>query len=389
MFLIDKPYISDFLIRTIKENNFPIVASSEAKELISDRTLNWIPEEEAIETCKNQSQPAIYSNSENTIQWVNKNLSFSDLPKKIMFFKNKIKFRELIKDIYPNYFYQGIKLSELEDLDIKSIEFPFIIKPSVGFFSMGVYKVENLEEWKIISRKIKNEVEITKFIYPKEVINLNKFIIEEFIHGEEYAIDCYFNKTGEPVILNILHHIFSSGKDVSDRVYSTSKKIIENYHIILEDFLKIIGNKLDLKNFPIHMEVRIDKEGKIIPIEINPLRFGGWCTTGDLSWYAYGINSYEYFFKGIKPDWNKILESKSGKIFSIIVLDNNSGVKENNIVSFDYDKLLEKFSKPMVLRKVNYLKYPVFGFVFVENSIDNKHELTHILNSNLQEFIKV
>jgi len=137
------------------------------------------------------------------------------------------------------------------------------------------------------------------------------------------------------------------------------------------------------------MEVRIDKEGKIIPIEINPLRFGGWCTTGDLSWYAYGINSYEYFFKGIKPDWNKILESKSGKIFSIIVLDNNSGVKENNIVSFDYDKLLEIFSKPMVLRKVNYLKYPVFGFVFVENSIDNKHELTHILNSNLQEFIKV
>jgi len=389
MFLLDKPYISDFLIQTIKKNNFPVVASSEAKELVSDRTLNWIPEEEAIENYKNQSQPAIYSNSENTIQWVNKNLSFSDLPKKIMFFKNKIKFRELIKDIYPNYFYQGIKLSELEDLDIKSIEFPFIIKPSVGFFSMGVYKVENLEEWKIISKKIINEVEITKSIYPKEVINLNKFIIEEFIHGEEYAIDCYFNKTGEPVILNILHHIFSSGKDVSDRVYSTSKKIIEKYHTILEDFLKIIGNKLDLKNFPIHMEVRIGKEGKIIPIEINPLRFGGWCTTGDLSWYAYGINSYEYFFKGIKPDWNKILESKSGKIFSIIVLDNNSGVKENNIVSFDYDKLLEKFSKPMVLRKVNYLKYPVFGFVFVENSIDNKHELTHILNSNLQEFIKV
>lgn len=389
MFLLDKPYISDFLIQTIKENNFPVVASSEAKELVSDITLNWIPEEEVIENCKNQSQPAIYSNSENTIQWVNKNLSFSDLPKKIMFFKNKIKFRELIKDIYPNYFYQGIKLSELEDLDIKSIEFPFIIKPSVGFFSMGVYKVENLEEWKIISKKIINEVEITKSIYPKEVINLNKFIIEEFIHGKEYAIDCYFNETGEPVILNILHHIFSSGKDVSDRVYSTSKKIIEKYHTILEDFLKIIGNKLDLKNFPIHMEVRIDKDGKIIPIEINPLRFGGWCTTGDLSWYAYGINSYEYFFKGIKPDWNKILESKAGKIFSIIVLDNNSGVKENNIVSFDYEKLLKKFSKPMVLRKVNCLKYPIFGFVFIENNIDNKHELTHILNSNLQEFIKV
>ena len=389
MFLLDKPYISDFLIQTIKKNNFPVIASDEAKDLISDKTLNWITKEEAIESYKNRSQPAIYSNSENAIHWVNKNLSFSDLPEKILFFKNKIKFRKLIKDIYPDYFYKGIMLSEIEDLDIESIKFPFIIKPAVGFFSMGVYKVENLEEWKIISKKIINEVKITKSIYPKEVIDFDDFIIEEYINGEEYAIDCYFNKNGEPVVLNILHHIFSSGKDVSDRVYSTSKEIIEMYVSKIETFLKILGKKLDLKNFPVHMEVRIDKNEKIIPIEVNPLRFGGWCTTGDLSWHAYGINSYEYFFKGIKPNWKKILESKSGKIFSIIVLDNNSGIKESEIVNFDYDKLLEKFSKPLVLRKVNYLEYPVFGFLFTENSTDNKHELTHILNSNLVDLIKV
>lgn len=338
---------------------------------------------------KNQSQSAIYSNSENAIHWINKNLSFSDLPEKILFFKNKIKFRKLIKDIYPDYFYQGIKLSEIGDLDNKSIKFPFIIKPAVGFFSMGVYKVDNFDEWKIISKNILDEVDGMKNLYPIEVINMDQFIIEEFIEGEEYAIDCYFNKEGEPIVLNILHHIFSSGKDVSDRVYSTSIEIIEKYISKIEDFLKIIGKKLNLKNFPIHMEVRINNNGKIIPIEVNPLRFGGWCTTGDLSWYAYGINSYEYFFKGIKPDWDKISTSKAGKIFSIIVLDNNSGIKESNIVSFNYEKILKKFTKPLVLRKVNYQEYPVFGFLFTENDIKNKHELTHILNSNLQEFIKV
>ncbi len=387
MFLLDKPYISDFLIKTIKKNNFPIIASAEAKDLISDKTLNWVTEEEAIAYFKNSSQPVIYSNSENAIHWVNKNLSFSDLPKKILFFKNKIKFRELIKDIYPRYFYKGIKLLEIEDLDSKSIKFPFIIKPAVGFFSMGVYKVESLAEWKTISKKIISEVEITKSIYPKEVINFNDFIIEEYINGEEYAIDCYFNKKGEPVVLNILHHIFSSGKDVSDRVYSTSKDIIEKYISKIEDFLRILGEKLDLKNFPVHMEVRIDKNEKIIPIEVNPLRFGGWCTTGDLSWHSYGINSYEYFIKEIKPNWDKILESKLGKTFSVIVLDNNSGIKESDIVSFNYEKLLKKFTKPLVLRKVNFMEYPVFGFLFVENNLSNKNELKSILTSNLKEYI--
>ena len=254
---------------------------------------------------------------------------------------------------------------------------------------MGVYKVDNFDEWKIISKKILDEVDGMKNLYPKEVLNLDHFIIEEFIEGEEYAVDCYFNRKGEPVVLNILHHIFSSGKDVSDRVYSTSKEIIEKYITNIEAFLKIIGKKLDLRNFPVHMEVRIDKEGKIIPIEINPLRFGGWCTTGDLSWYAYGINSYEYFFKQIKPNWNEILQSRSNKIFSIIVLDNNSGFKESEIVSFDYEKLLKIFSKPLVLRKVNFMEYPVFGFLFIENDLNNKNELNDILISNLREFIQI
>lgn len=387
MFLIDKPYVSDFLINTIKENNFKIVATSEAKQLISDETLNWVSEEDAIDFIKNHSNTPIYSNSENAIYWVNKNLKFSNLPDKVQFFKNKIKFRDLINDIFPNYFYKGITLKNIDNVDVEQLIFPFIIKPAVGFFSLGVHQVENKEEWKLVTKKIKSEVANIKTYYPKEVIDVEDFIIEEYIPGEEFAIDCYFNIKGEPVVLNILHHIFSSGKDVSDRVYSTSKEIIEKYIDKVEAFLKTIGKKLGLTNFPIHVEVRIDNSGKIIPIEVNPLRFGGWCTTGDLSWYAYGINSYAYFLKGIKPNWGKILKSKKDKKYSIVLLDNNSGIKEDNIESFDYDKLLKKFQIPLVLRKVNFREYPVFGFLFIETNTMNNEELSSILQSNLREFI--
>lgn len=62
--------------------------------------------------------------------------------------------------------------------------------------------------------------------YPQKVIDNSTYILEEFIHGEEYAIDAYYDENGKVVILNIMKHDFSSTSDVSDRLYYTSKEII-------------------------------------------------------------------------------------------------------------------------------------------------------------------
>lgn len=387
MILIDKPYVSDFLIETIKKNNFKIVATSEATKIILDKSLNWISEKEAIHLIKNNPTSPIYSNSENIISWVEQNLEFSKLPNQIQLFKNKITFRELVQDIFPNYFFKGVKFEDLDSISIDNLPFPFIIKPAIGFFSLGVHKVDKPQEWKEVLVKIKQEITQIKGFYPSEVLNTTNFIIEECIEGEEYAIDCYFNNKGEPIVLNILHHIFSSGKDVSDRIYTTSKEIIENNIDKIEKFLQIIGEKASLINFPVHVEVRIAKEGEIIPIEVNPLRFGGWCTTGDLSWYAYGINSYEYFLKGKKPQWEEILETRKDKKYSIILLDNNSGIDKNNISHFNYEQVLKDFENPLSLRKVNFNEYPIFGILFVETSLGNEQELDKILTSKLKKYI--
>ena len=238
MILIDQPFASDFLIKTIKENNFQIIETSIAKEMIDDCSLNWISENEAIDIYKNRADFPIYTNSENAIGWIEKNLPFSELPAKIQLFKNKIAFRELIKDAFPNYFFKGVKFEDLKTITEASIQFPLIIKPSVGFFSLAVYKVDNWEEWASTLPKIKTEIDSFKNMYPKEVVDATSFILEAYIEGEEHAIDCYFNEKGAVVILNILHHIFSSDKDVSDRVYSNSKEIFEMYYTEIEQFLQ-------------------------------------------------------------------------------------------------------------------------------------------------------
>jgi ATP-grasp domain len=277
----------------------------------------------------------------------------------------------------------------LENLDFNEFPLPFIIKPNVGFFSMGVYMITNLIDWENSVKSIKKENEQIKNLYPAEVLNTSTFIIEQCIEGDEYAVDAYFNEKGEPVILSILHHTFSSDSDVSDRVYTTSKKIIENNIEEFTDFLDKIGKLSSVKNFPVHLELRRDSDGIIIPIEVNPMRFGGWCTTADITFQAYGFNPYLYYYTQKKPDWDKILKNKEGKLFSIVVLDNSTGVDAKNILSFNYDKLLEIFETPMELRKLDFNRYPVFGFLFTETREDNFNGLKKILDSDLSEFITI
>ncbi len=387
MFLIDHPFISGFLIDTIRNNNFKIIATDVAKELIQDDTLAWVEENEAISLLKKNPQISIYSNSENALAWIDENFGDSELSSQLKTLKDKVKFRELIKDLFPNFYFKQISIEDISQLSANDIRFPFVIKPAIGFFSIGVHIVENEKDW--IKAKSELQPEKLKSIFPENVLNTSNFIIEDFIKGEEYAIDYYYDTHGNVVLLNVLHHLFSSGTDTSDRVYSTSKDIIEKHKTDLECFLSKIGNALNLKNFPAHAEVRIDENGTIAPIEINPLRFGGWCTTADLLGITLGFNSYKCFCENRKPDWNHIFKGKENKIFSIVILDNNSGIIPSDILSFKYSALAKDFENPVLIRELDINKYPVFGFVFAESASSNKKELTDILTSDLRKYIEL
>lgn len=117
------------------------------------------------------------------------------------------------------------------------------------------------------------------------------------------------------------------------------------------------------------------------------MRFGGWCTTADISHLAYGFNPYLCYFLQEKPNWGEALKGKEGKLYSLVVLDNSTGVHVNDIIDFDFEKLLANFEKPLELRKIDFREHSVFGFLFTETSTDNFLELKRVLDSNLSEFI--
>jgi len=387
MFFVDKPYVSDFFKKTVRDNKIPIVGTEAARQLEFYDNTTMISEASAIEMVRGRENPPIYTTSENAIGWIAKHLPFSDLPEKIELFKDKLKFRQLTKSIFPDFYFQGVSINELENIQFDQWPLPFIIKPTIGFMSMGVYKVTNYEEWTDTLASITAEIEQIKNLYPDSVLNTNSFIIEQCINGEEFAVDVYYNSAGEAVVLSILKHVFASDADVSDRVYVSSKEIIEKNLVEFTDFADKIGRLAAVKNFPVHIELRRNSDGTLLPIEVNPMRFGGWCTTADISFLAYGFNPYLYYYTQKKPDWPQLLQGKEGKLFSVVVLDNSTGIEIGKIRSFDYDKLLTKFKKPLELRKIDFQQYPVFGFLFTETTEDNFVELQNILNSDLREFV--
>jgi len=387
MIFVDKPFVSDFFKKTIADNEYPVVLTDMAKALGFGDSRNGIDEASAVKEILGSNNLRLYSTSENAIGWIAEHLSATRLPGDIELFKDKARFRSLIKPLFPDFYFQEVSMEALENLSAEDLPMPFIIKPTTGFFSMGVYKVSALEEWRQVKRALRAEIRSVAALYPKEVLDTTMVIIEQCIEGEEFAVDAYYDADGNPVIVGIYQHIFSSAEDVSDRVYMTSKDIVEANLDPFAKFLKDIGNLAKVKNFPVHVEIRRDHSGSIVPIEINPMRFGGWCSTADMTYLAYGFNPYACYLSQKKPNWKEALENQNGKLYSIVVLDNSTGLDAQDIDAFDYERLLSRFEHPLELRKIDYKEYPVFGFLFAETSQANFGELERILRSDLKEFI--
>ena len=69
-----------------------------------------------------------------------------------------------------------------------------MVKPAVGFFSMGVHVVDSAEAWPGVVDEIEREVKAFAAIYPDQVLGLDRFVVEEVIEGEEFAVDAYFDQ---------------------------------------------------------------------------------------------------------------------------------------------------------------------------------------------------
>jgi len=135
----------------------------------------------------------------------------------------------------------------IQDMDKEKLHFPLIVKPKNGSASIGINKINSINELEIYRNEMEN------------------FIIQPFIDGQEFGIDCYIDLlTRKPINIFMKRKlIMRAGEtDKSVSIYDpTLKLMIEK----LLHLLKPIG--------PVDIDCFLTEKGYVIS-EINP-RFGG------------------------------------------------------------------------------------------------------------------
>jgi hypothetical protein len=388
MFFIDYPYVSSYLAGQLESRGYPVADTPEARQLLSDYRINFISLSAVEALLKENPYHPVYTNSENALRYISGWESWFPAARSAARCKDKAAFRDHIRSFYPDYFYTKMSVRELESADPDSLVYPCIIKPTLGFFSLSVHHAEEAGQWLTVVQKVKEQANKINHAYPNSVVDTEYYIVEQRIEGEEYAVDAYYDIDGKPVILGIYHHLFSSGTDVSDRVYTTSVSMRKEVYQTVYETLELINSDKSFRVFPMHAELRISEIHGCIPIEVNPMRFGGWCTTADLNGYAQAFGQYNAYLEQAHPD---ILHDPDGSDdrYSVVVLDNSTGYPSEEIAEFNFEKMRERLDGILEFRPVDHHLYNIFGFLFVRTPKKDVDQLTGILTDNLRDFISV
>lgn len=362
--ILDEPYVSENLVASIARLGADVLDTPFARDL-EGPPLPFVDEAEALRRLRADEHPLVYCNSENSIAWLEEHLPGAGLTRTVARFKDKAAFRELMRPKHPDYRFRTIPAGELDTFDPASFPVPFVVKPAVGFFSMAVRRVADPAGWPAALEAIQLELEQTAGHYPRAVLDARTFVVEACVEGEEYALDVYYDLEGEPIVLNVLHHRFRSPEDTSDRLYLTSAPIVRRGIELFTEELRWLGRAAGLRNFPIHVEFRVPAEGGIFPIEVNPLRFAGWCAA-DIAQIAWGLDSYAYLLRGWRPDWDEYLDGLEDRIFCLAIADMPPEVTGEMVASFDYMGFGRLFRRVLEMRPIDHRRFRNFAFVFGE-----------------------
>lgn len=374
--LLNCSFVSDVLLNYLRENQIPVFAQGELKEKLLHQNISVLGEE-CIKQRLASGECIPYSNAtECFVPLIMDACPNAGFAKAIKLFNNKALFRETLRELSPNFYFK-----EISAQDAASFTPPegkeLILKPKVGFWSIGIRKFSGKEGFQKALAEALAEIEEYKKRPNSPKIDSVNFLVEEVAKGEEFACDAYFDKEGKPVVLGIYAHPFRDEEDTRDLVYITGKKIMQRMLPHAQTFLLSLSQKIDLSNFPMHFEFILTKENNLIPIEVNPLRFGGY-GLADLPLLAFGINPYECYFNVKKPDWESMLRNSSSDYFGF-VLGRMEGIKFP-----DVQKFKKTFHKPCKFIPTDCKASPVFCIAYPQSA--DLNEMTKYLHFDFGEY---
>jgi hypothetical protein len=287
--------------------------------------------------------------------------------------KDKFAFRELLKPFYPALYYKQCRLEDLlrEELDPYQ---KYVIKPVKGCFGSGVRIVDGSVNLPDLVADIQAELTRNGAVLSSEVLTPNDFLIESYVAGEEYAVDMFYDRQQQPAITNIYHHPMPENPAYLHMLYYTSRSTFETVYAQAREFFTRLNGVLQVSNLPIHAEFKL-QDGYLIPIELNPFRFGGM-GLGNLGYHALGLNPYQCFIEDAEPDWTSIWQDKDDLYGFFIAY--NGAHSDVTRTRPDWVRLRQNFTRIIRETPFDYRQQLAFGILYIEEKPERVPALLQI-----------
>ena len=286
--------------------------------------------------------------------------------------KDKFAFREILSKVYKNYQYNVVKATDIEHLKVSE---KMVIKPIKGCFGTAVRIIEPNTDFKKLSVELNNELLKNGSVYSESVLSKDNFILEQFIDGEEYAVDMFYNSKGEPCIVNIYYHPMPRNKAYLHVIYYSSKGVFDKIYDKAKAFFIELNKLLGVTNFVMHSEFKMN-ETDLVPIEINPMRFGGM-GLGNLGYHSLKINPYTCFLNDTEPNWQHIWRGNEDAIFAFFIAYNAEN-KSVNAFKPNREKLKQQFTQVLLEHNFDYQKQLAFAIYCLKETKENITKLLAI-----------
>nr|VFK62310.1 MAG: ATP-grasp domain-containing protein [Candidatus Kentron sp. UNK]VFK70409.1 MAG: ATP-grasp domain-containing protein [Candidatus Kentron sp. UNK] len=298
---------------------------------------------------------------------------------------DKYRCRSLMRSLFPDFEFRELELSDMRK-EMFSPERKYVIKPSKGFFGIGVRTLEKPGDIHAIKEEIRRDLEVNRGFFSDRIFSGERMIVEQFIEGDEYAIDMFYSEQGKPIIVNLAYHPLPKRREYDHVLYYTNNRIFQEIYQQAESFFTCLNAILGVTSLPIHAEFRLEK-GELVPIELNPFRYGGF-GMADLSYWSFRQCPYLSFFHDDPYDWESLWdEQRRKRHYAWILAYKGVGVNVDGIVIKDIYAKLRRFIGDSALLHYQGLDYrtnPVFAIAYLAE--EKEHRLWKWLDVEFRDF---
>lgn len=236
-------------------------------------------------------------------------------------------------------------VSSIDDLKnaITDIGFPAVCKPIDAAGSVHVKRVDNEEQAIAAAQRI---------LYGNDILwgykISNVFLYEEYINGKELSLEGVVQN-------NQVIHFSITEKFVSDQI-----EFVEIGHIVntpinhdlkrkIENYVEDVIKHLAIKNCPFHAEIRIDRHGQPILMEIAARLAGD--RIGDLICLSRNINYFDYVYASYLNENCRLKKMR----------DDYAGIR------FFYRPGIEKYSRVIKSDTINHHSIEELSLYYKQN----------------------